>query len=164
MAAKQLVNRADFKSILPFLPPLKLQSSSNTLVWPNNKVIEILQSLSKGPSQSRVDSGERFFETVSELRDSLALSYRNRLARHTGEGFARFFDECLSSEEKDKWFKDIVPVMAKVLLKFPYIVQTHYKNSHSVFPGVADTALRLLESQQSGVVFLARVILFHNHY
>jgi len=81
-------NRQDLGSILPFLP-LKLESSS--LVWPN-QVIEALKSLSKGPSHSRVDSGEVLFLAISDLRNSLSLSSLY-LAPSTGDGYALFFDE-----------------------------------------------------------------------
>lgn len=141
-------NRQDLGSILPFLP-LKLESSS--LVWPN-QVIEALRSLSKGPSHSRVDSGDVLFLAISDLRNSLSLSSLY-LAPSTADGYALFFDEFLSRAEAAKWFGETLPMMASLLLRFPALLESHYHYADIVVVGF-ETGLRLLEPQESGIVFL----------
>ncbi|KAL2922417.1 Poly(ADP-ribose) glycohydrolase 1, partial [Bienertia sinuspersici] len=143
-------NREDLKSILSYLP-LKLESS--TLAWPN-QVIEALKSLSQGPSHSRVDSGEVLFLTISDLRNSLSLS-PTLLARSTGDGYALFFDEFLSRAESAKWFGEVVPMMAALLLRLPTLVESHYQYADIIMIG-SDTGLRLLQPQQQGIVFLSQ--------
>lgn len=141
-------NRQDLGSILPFLP-LKLESSS--LVWPN-QVIEALRSLSKGPSHSLVDSGEVLFLAISDLRNSLSLSSLY-LAPSTADGYALFFDEFLSRAEAAKWFGETLPMMASLLLRFPALLESHYHYADIVVVGF-ETGLRLLEPQESSIVFL----------
>ncbi|XP_010672524.2 poly(ADP-ribose) glycohydrolase 1 isoform X2 [Beta vulgaris subsp. vulgaris] len=146
-------NREDLRSILPFLP-LKLNSS--TLSWPN-QVIEALKSLSKGPSHSRVDSGEVLFLAISDLRNSLSLS-SHPFANSAADGYALFFDEFLSRAEAAKWFGEVVPLMANLLLRFPAFLESHYQYADLIMVGV-DTGLRLLEPQQPGIVFLSQELI-----
>ncbi|KAL5990729.1 hypothetical protein ACLOJK_011633 [Asimina triloba] len=84
----KMETRKDLKSILPFLP-LRLQSSS--LCWPSNTV-ESLKALSRGPQFSKVDSGAVLFDAIVTLRSSIGLS-KERLSKHTAEGYALFFDD-----------------------------------------------------------------------
>ncbi|KAH9619072.1 hypothetical protein KSS87_001881 [Heliosperma pusillum] len=146
-------NREDLRSILNYLP-LKLQSS--TLSWPN-PVIEALQALSKGPSHSRVGSGEVFFLAIADIRNSLSLS-SHRLASSFSDGFALFFDEFLTRAEAAKWFQEVVPVMASLLLRLPTLLESHYQYSDIIIVGV-ETGLRLLQSQQAGIVFLSQELI-----
>ncbi|XP_074292065.1 poly(ADP-ribose) glycohydrolase 1-like [Silene latifolia] len=146
-------NREDLRSILNYLP-LKLQSS--TLVWPT-PVIEALEALSKGPSHSRVDSGEVFFLAIADIRNSLSLS-SHHLASSVSDGFTLFFDEFLSRAEAAKWFQEVVPVMANLLLRLPTLLESHYQYSDIIIVGV-ETGLRLLDSQQAGIVFLSQELI-----
>ncbi|GMH29695.1 hypothetical protein Nepgr_031538 [Nepenthes gracilis] len=146
-------DREVLRSILPFLP-VKLESSS--LVWPG-PVIEALKALSRGPSHSRVDSGEVLFVAISDLRDSLSLSSRS-LAFGTGHGYALFFDEFLSREQSTKWFAEVIPAMANLLLRFPTLLESHYQDVDSLLDGV-ETSLRLLEPQQAGIVILSQELI-----
>ncbi|XP_057527326.1 poly(ADP-ribose) glycohydrolase 1 isoform X1 [Amaranthus tricolor] len=146
-------NREDLKSILPYLP-LKLESS--TLAWPH-QVIEALKSLSQGPSHSRVDSGEVLFLAISDLRNSLSLS-PHLLAPSAADGYALFFDEFLSRAESAKWFGEVVPMMANLLLRFPTLLESHYQYAYMIMVGI-ETGLRLLEPQQPGIVFLSQEVI-----
>ena len=76
-------NREDLKSMLPFLP---------SLPWPS-QVVKSLETLSKGPLYSEVDSGELLFNAISHIRDSLAVPSLQPLAPFTHAGHALFFDE-----------------------------------------------------------------------
>ncbi|XP_021774871.1 poly(ADP-ribose) glycohydrolase 1-like [Chenopodium quinoa] len=155
-----VVKRTDFKSILPFLPPLTPQqsaSSSSSLAWPNHQVTDALQQLAQGPTQSRVNSGERLFAAISRIRGSLPLSSKDRLAKSTAVGFAKFFSEMVSEEQSRRWFEDVVPKMGDLVLRLPALLEAHYRECDSVVSGVS-TGLRLLEPQQPGIVFLSQLI------
>jgi poly(ADP-ribose) glycohydrolase len=82
-------NREDLKSMLPFLP---LLLGSSSLFWPS-KVVKSLETLSKGPLYSEVDSGELLFNAISHIRDSLALPSLQPVAPFAHGGYALFFDE-----------------------------------------------------------------------
>ncbi|KAF8402438.1 hypothetical protein HHK36_013394 [Tetracentron sinense] len=148
-------NREDLRSILPFLP---LVHGSSSLSWPS-QVVEALKALSQGPNHSQVDSGEVLFLAISDLRDSLGLSSR-RLAGSTAEGYILFFDELLSRVESVRWFGEIFPVLAALLLRLPSLLETHYRNADALSSGGENggsrvrTGLRLLGSQETGIVFL----------
>ncbi|XP_060173728.1 poly(ADP-ribose) glycohydrolase 1-like isoform X1 [Lycium barbarum] len=147
-------NREDLKSILPLLP-LSLQSSS--LSWPQ-PVIEALKSLSKGPHQSNVDSGEVLFIAISDIRHSLNLPDFS-IDTSASHGFALFFDDLLPRAEAAKWFEEVVPHLANLLVKLPSLLETHYENADDgVLKGVK-TGLRLLESQEPGIVFLSQELI-----
>ncbi|KAG9132800.1 hypothetical protein Leryth_026316 [Lithospermum erythrorhizon] len=81
-------NREDLRSILPFLP-LVLRSGS--LTW-HPPVAEKLETLSKGPHHSKINTGEALFSTISSLRDSLEFDYSDSHARHVSGGYSLYFD------------------------------------------------------------------------
>ncbi|KAK6138620.1 hypothetical protein DH2020_027645 [Rehmannia glutinosa] len=143
-------SRDDFRSILPFLP-LILRSSA--VSWPP-AVVEVLESISKGPSHSNVNSGQLFALAIADLRNSLGLF---SLHSSASLGFSLFFDDLMDKDEAEKWFGEVVPRLADLLLRLPALLEAHYQNA-SVFNGM-ETGLRLLESQQSGIVFLSQELI-----
>ncbi|KAL8134947.1 poly(ADP-ribose) glycohydrolase 1-like isoform X1 [Apium graveolens] len=138
-------NVKELKSIIRYLPVV-LRSS--TLFWPP-LIVEALKALSNGPQLSNVDSGELLFLAISDLRNSLSLA-SDPLAFSTPNGFSLFFDDLMSRAEAAKWFGDVVPELAKLLLRLPSLLESHYANAQE------GTALRLLESQDAGIVVLSQ--------
>jgi len=160
----------ELRSILPYLP---LHMRSSSLFWPS-QAVETLRELGGG----RVHSGHLLFQEISHLRNALSLSSKP-LSPSTSLGYAHFFDEvtllfsltfqfhhfnCLhymvlfqvmSGEESRKWFQEVVPVLANLLLRLPSLLETHYQNPHNAI--FTTTALRLLDSQQPGIIFLSQV-------
>lgn len=61
----------------------------------------------------------------------------------------------MSKDEAEKWFKEVVPRLADLLLRLPELLEAHYQNA-GAFHGM-ETGLRLLDSQQSGIVVLNQV-------
>lgn len=59
--------------------------------------------------------------------------------------------------EASKWFEDVVPGLANLLLRFPSLLETHYQKADGGVVTGVNTGLRLLKSQESGVVFLSQV-------
>lgn len=57
----------------------------------------------------------------------------------------------MSRAEAAKWFGDVVPELAKLLLRLPSLLESHYVNAQQ------GTALQLLESQDAGIVLLSQV-------
>lgn len=145
-------DREDLRSILPYLPVV-LRSS--TLFWPS-QVVEALKTLSRGPQHSRVDSGEVFFIAISDLRHSLSLSHSDRLASVAADGYALFFDDLMSRAEAAKWFGEVVPAMANLLLRLPSLLESHYENADG---NGGRAGLRILESQEQGIVFLSQELI-----
>ncbi|KAK2980962.1 hypothetical protein RJ640_018046 [Escallonia rubra] len=150
-------NRQELESMLPFLPVL-LRSSS--LFWPP-PAVEALKALARGPDHSKVDSGEVLFLAISDIRLSLNLA-ADRLAASAAHGYALFFDDLITRADAAKFFGEVVPALAKLLLRFPSLLETHYENVGGVIDyggrnGVK-TFLRLLESQESGIVFLSQFV------
>ncbi|XP_076881005.1 poly(ADP-ribose) glycohydrolase 1-like [Bidens hawaiensis] len=150
--------REDLNSILEFLP-LVLRSSA--LFWPS-AVVEALKAVTKGPEHSKVDSGEVLFLAISDLRQSLSLS-AGSLAFSTADGYSLCFDDLMSRAEANKWFGEVLPAMADLLLRLPLMLEAHYKNADSVTcVGARDgikTGLRLLKSQEAGVVLLSQELI-----
>ncbi|KAJ6958880.1 poly(ADP-ribose) glycohydrolase 1-like isoform X1 [Populus alba x Populus x berolinensis] len=144
-------NREDLKSMLPFLP---LLLGSSNLFWPS-QVVKSLETLSKGPLYSKVDSGELLFNAISHIRDSLALPSLQPVAPFAHGGYALFFDELISRAEASKWFEEVVPALANLLLRLPSLLESHYQDADYLFNGVG-TGLRLLGSQEAGIVFLGQ--------
>ena len=64
----------------------------------------------------------------------------------------------MTTEESRKWFQEIVPAMANLLLRFPYLLESHYQNADGLINGVK-TGLRFLNSQEAGIVLLSQVCL-----
>ncbi|GFY81260.1 poly (ADP-ribose) glycohydrolase [Actinidia rufa] len=149
-------DRVDLESMLPYLPVLV---RSTSLFWPS-QVVEALKALSRGPHHSRVDSGEVLFLAISDLRQSLSLSHSSeRLASSASDGYALFFDDLMSRAEAAKWFGDVVPRLANLILRLPFLLEAHYQNSDGSGgrEGVK-TGLRILESQEPGIVFLSQCL------
>lgn len=61
----------------------------------------------------------------------------------------------MSKDEAGKWFKEVLPRLADLLLRLPELLETHYDNAAG-FCGM-ETGLRLLGSQQPGIVLLSQV-------
>ncbi|KAK7308883.1 hypothetical protein RJT34_05194 [Clitoria ternatea] len=145
--------REDLRSILPYLPVVMRSSS---LFWPS-RVVESLREL----VTRRVHSSHTFFLAISHLRNSLSLSSQP-LPPSTLHGYALFFDELMSEEESKKWFEEVVPALGNLLLRFPSLLESHYENADMVIGGEGDrvkTGLRLLDSQQPGIVFLSQELI-----
>ena len=66
--------------------------------------------------------------------------------------------QLLSTAESTKWFIEVLPVLANLLLLFPSLLEFHYRNADVFIDGVL-TGLRILNSQQAGIVFLSQVYL-----
>ncbi|CAJ1926507.1 unnamed protein product [Sphenostylis stenocarpa] len=135
----------ELRSILPFLP---LLARSSSLFWPS-QAVETLRELGGG----RVDSGHHLFRSISLLRNALSLSSQP-LSPSTSLGYALFFDELMSGEESRKWFQEVIPALANLLLRLPSLLEAHYQNPRNAM--LTTTALRLLDSQQPGIVFLSQ--------
>ncbi|KAJ8551480.1 hypothetical protein K7X08_021495 [Anisodus acutangulus] len=144
-------NREDLTSILPFLP-LCLRSS--TLFWPP-PVVEALKALSQGPHYSKVNSGQLLFLAISDIRNSLSLS-DSSISSSASDGFALFFYDLIPRDEAAKWFEQVVPKLADLLLRLPSLLETHYEKADGGIVKGVNTGLRLLESQQPGIVFLTQ--------
>ncbi|RZC86754.1 hypothetical protein C5167_030103 [Papaver somniferum] len=157
-------NLETLNSILPFLP-IVLQSSSPfaSISWPI-QIIEALKSLSKGPDHSRVESGEVLFLAISDLRKSLGLS-SYEINSYAEQGYSLFFDELLTRVESGKWFGEVVPALATLLLKLPSLLEDHYKNADEIYHGRKEgyprinTGLGLLRWQESDIVFLSQELI-----
>lgn len=80
--------RPDLRSFLQYLPHV---AQSSSLVWPSS-LGEELQKMSKGPSESMVNSGEALALHITNMRDSLSLSASD-LAPYALQGYALFIDE-----------------------------------------------------------------------
>uniref|UniRef100_A0A453MGV6 PARG helical domain-containing protein n=1 Tax=Aegilops tauschii subsp. strangulata TaxID=200361 RepID=A0A453MGV6_AEGTS len=112
--------RGDLRSILPQLPVVL---RGGALFWPA-AAQEQLRALSLGPDVSRVTSA--------------------------AEGYALFFDDLLSRAHARDWFSDVLPRLARLLLRLPALLEGHYAGAR------AATGLRLLGSQDAGFVLLGQ--------
>ncbi|XP_020105070.1 poly(ADP-ribose) glycohydrolase 1-like isoform X2 [Ananas comosus] len=153
----------DVESILPYLPLILRSSSSSSsssssfaLFWPP-RALESLKALALGPDVSRVASGEVLFDAILDLRDSIGLS-QHPLAHAAADGFALFFDELMSRMDARVWFGEIVPTLARLLLQLPSLLEAHYQKSDEVF-GKEKAGLRVLGSQEAGIVFLSQELI-----
>ncbi|AEC08598.1 Poly(ADP-ribose) glycohydrolase 1 [Arabidopsis thaliana] len=144
-------NREDLNSILPYLP-LVIRSSS--LYWPP-RVVEALKAMSEGPSHSQVDSGEVLRQAIFDMRRSLSFS---TLEPSASNGYAFLFDELIDEKESKRWFDEIIPALASLLLQFPSLLEVHFQNADNIVSGIK-TGLRLLNSQQAGIVFLSQELI-----
>ncbi|EPS57489.1 hypothetical protein M569_17327, partial [Genlisea aurea] len=55
-----------------------------------------------------------------------------------------------------RWFKDVVPKLADLLLRLPELLEIHYRG---VDDSKTETGLRLLESQHAGLVLLSKELI-----
>ncbi|KAG5568220.1 hypothetical protein H5410_064767 [Solanum commersonii] len=134
-----------------------LFTSDHLHFWPA-AVAEALTDLSKGPHHSKIDSGEVLFIAISDIRNSLSL-HDFSIDTSASQGFALFFDDLLPRDEAAKWFEEVVPQLANLLLRLPSLLETHYENADDgVLKGVK-TGLRLLESQEPGIVFISQELI-----
>lgn len=68
----------------------------------------------------------------------------------------------MSPDESRKWFVEVVPSLASLLLRLPSLLEDHYRNADNAFGEGKDglrvkTGLRLLGSQEAGIVLLSQV-------
>ncbi|GAV67165.1 PARG_cat domain-containing protein [Cephalotus follicularis] len=148
----ELEGREDLGSIREHLPPVVIRSSS--LFWPP-KVVEALKTMSKGPQHSQLNSGHLL---------SLAISHISAqpLPHSASLGFSLFFDELISRADSAKWFGEVVPALANLLLRFPSLLESHYQNADHPLNGDKygfKTGLRLLGPQEAGIVLLSQELI-----
>ena len=67
--------------------------------------------------------------------------------------------QLMSGEESKKWFEEVIPALANLLLRFPSLLEEHYRSTDMVVDGEIGGGLRLLESQEAGIIFLSQVSL-----
>ncbi|CAN7104275.1 unnamed protein product [Brassica rapa subsp. narinosa] len=139
--------REDLETILAYLP-LVIQDSS--LSWPSSHLVEVLEALTKGPSHSRVDSGQTLSDTISDMRQSLSLT--SHLSYSALQDYALFFDERTSYTDSSEKRQEKSPVWIEFLTRFPSLLELHYLNSENIINGV-ETGLRVLGSNKAGIVF-----------
>ncbi|RYQ99354.1 hypothetical protein Ahy_B07g087284 isoform A [Arachis hypogaea] len=153
---RKMEKREDLRSILPYLPVVM---RSSTLFWPS-QVVEALKELARGPLHSHVDSGHILFTAIEDIRNSLSLS-SNSLAPSTSLGYSLFFDELMTREESRKWFEEVVPALGSLLLRLPSLLEAHYENADKVLNvgAMIGTGLRMLDSQEAGIVILSRELI-----
>ena len=72
-----------------------------------------------------------------------------------------FNEQLMSRAEANKWFGDVLPAMADLLLRLPSMLEAHYNCADSVTcvggRNGLKTGLRLLKSQEAGIVLLSQV-------
>ncbi|CAA7041828.1 unnamed protein product [Microthlaspi erraticum] len=145
--------RADLRSLLQYLP---LVAQSSSLVWPR-AVEQELQTMSRGPNKSMVNSGENLALHITNMRKSLSLEASD-LAPNPLRGYAVFFDKKISREESAKFFGEVVPALCGLLLQLPSLLETHYQKADNVLGGIT-SGLRLLGPQEAGIVFLSQELI-----
>ncbi|KAL3507018.1 hypothetical protein ACH5RR_032400 [Cinchona calisaya] len=151
----------ELNSILPYLP-LHLRSSS--IFWPP-PVVEALKALSKGPHYSNVHSGQILSLAILDLRNSLNYSSSKSLPSSALHGYSLFFDDLMPRADAVRWFEEVLPKMADLLLNLPSLLEAHYQQHNNAVDsrgrGVETTSccLRLLDSQQPGLVLLSQELI-----
>ncbi|WVZ61242.1 hypothetical protein U9M48_011149 [Paspalum notatum var. saurae] len=139
-----LAARGDLRSALPFLP---VALRGGALFWPP-AAQESLRALALGPDVSRVASGDVLADALADLRLALALP---PLPPRAADGLALFFDDLFSRAQARGWFAEVIPNLARLLLRLPELLQDHYAAEAEAASG-----LRVLASQDAGVVTLGR--------
>ncbi|KAJ4809589.1 Poly (ADP-ribose) glycohydrolase family protein [Rhynchospora pubera] len=143
--------------MLPFLPiSISTTSSSlSRLAWPE-EAERALKDLTLGPAVSHVDTGARLFTFICKLRDVLDFSSQPPLAFGASTGFSLFFDHYMSRDEAKVWFDEVVPGLGALSLRLPSLLEAHYCKSKEL-NGIANCELRILGSQDAGIVILNRI-------
>jgi poly(ADP-ribose) glycohydrolase len=143
-SASGLAARGDLRSALPFLPVVL---RGDSIFWPP-AAQESLRALALGPDVSRVASGDVLADALTDLRLAVALP---ALSPRAADGLALFFDDLLSRAQARGWFAEVVPNLARLLLRLPALLEDHYDKA-------ADDAwgLRILASQDAGIVHLSQ--------
>jgi len=70
--------------------------------------------------------------------------------------------QLISREECRKWFEEVLPSLGDLLLRLPSLLEAHYENADMIIDGkgaTVRTGLRMLDSQEAGIVFLTQVCL-----
>ncbi|KAF8708758.1 hypothetical protein HU200_030145 [Digitaria exilis] len=143
-SASGLATRGDLRSALPFLPVVL---RGGALFWPS-AAQESLRALALGPDVSRVASGDVLADALTDLRLALSLP---ALSQRAADGLALFFDDLLSRAQARGWFSEVVPNLARLLLRLPALLEDHYAKA-----GDATSGLRILASQDAGIVHLSQ--------
>ncbi|TKV90231.1 hypothetical protein SEVIR_9G015300v4 [Setaria viridis] len=143
-SASGLAARGDLRSALPFLPVVL---RGGALFWPP-AAQESLRALALGPDVSRVASGDVLADALTDLRLALAMP---ALSPRAADGLALFFDDLLSRAQARGWFAEVVPNLARLLLRLPALLEDHYAKADDGASG-----LRILASQDAGIVLLSQ--------
>jgi poly(ADP-ribose) glycohydrolase len=69
-----------------------------------------------------------------------------------------WYSQLIDEKESKRWFDEIIPALASLLLQFPSLLEVHFQNADNIVSGIK-TGLRLLNSQQAGIVFLSQELI-----
>lgn len=69
------------------------------------------------------------------------------------------FWQMMSGMDSRVWFEEVVPGMARLLLRLPSLLEAHYLKSDEMF-GEGKAGLRFMGPQEPGLVFLNQVKFF----
>lgn len=70
--------------------------------------------------------------------------------------FLPLFGQLISRTHSRVWFEEIVPEMARLLVRLPSLLEAHYLKSDELL-GEGNNGLRIMDPQEPGVVFLSQV-------
>ncbi|KDO39962.1 hypothetical protein CISIN_1g036884mg [Citrus sinensis] len=68
--------------------------------------------------------------------------------------------QLISRAEAAEWFGKVLPALANLLLQLPTLLESHYQNADYILGKYGfKTSLRLLGSQEAGMVFLSQELI-----
>ncbi|KAJ7514623.1 hypothetical protein O6H91_23G052700 [Diphasiastrum complanatum] len=138
-------------SIAPYLP-VKVDIANGQILWPR-EVSFALKAVARGPNYSDVQSGESLHELIMDMRGGSELP---EMCKEAGKGMKIFFDRVISPVEAKTFFARVLPSMASLALKLPALLQEQALLYGSQSGVNVPLYLRILSSQNSGIVFLSQ--------
>ena len=113
-----------------------------------------------------------FFDQVISLSLSLSLSLSRSIIKyatfwkhvlvetyHFPYSILLVFGQLISGDDSRVWFCEVVPFLAHLLLMLPSLLESHYRYSDTIFC-LGNGGLRVLGSQESGIVLLSQACVF----
>ncbi|KAL3679148.1 hypothetical protein R1sor_022104 [Riccia sorocarpa] len=145
------MSASQFSSIAPYLP-LQKDPSSGDLHWVKS-VEYALKAVSRGPDTSLVRNSQALCDCIVDMRAETGQCKDPTVhyAKSLGLGLSRLFD---GLEGADKFFSFTLPGIAKLAVQLPELLKAHERESKKVSGGSSPLTLRVLSSQEPGMVLL----------
>ncbi|BBN17408.1 poly(ADP-ribose) glycohydrolase [Marchantia polymorpha subsp. ruderalis] len=140
-----------FSSIAPYLP-LQRDPASGDLRWVTS-VEYALKAVARGVDTSLVCNGQALCDCIVDMRAETGQckDFAVQYAKSLGLGLSHLFD---ALEDAEKFFSSTLPGMAKLAIQLPELLKAHGEQVDRISGGSTTLRLRILNSQQSGMVLL----------
>ncbi|KAI5084047.1 hypothetical protein GOP47_0000216 [Adiantum capillus-veneris] len=100
-----------------------------------------------------VSGSETLYDFINDVREQSHLPV---LSSAVLDGITTYFDELITRARAQNFFESVLPFMGALAFRLPALLNDHFAQSKNVSSQIKLVALRVLEAQQPGLVYMSQ--------